>query len=156
MLQFRQSIFKWPILSQMTEFAKEMILLFSTVFLFCQSAKAPPRVPRDGISGVVGTAPQPQPSSSRDVPRGHRALRGVIECASSGCLSFTFLNHNGCSCCNVCVGSKMQKRVQKTANFRWHLIISGLAFSSRHLLPSLFYFIHRHLSLSNRTKGPTF
>lgn len=129
MLQFRQSIFKWPILSQMTEFSKEMILLFSTVFLFCQSAKAPPRVPRDGISGVVGTAPQPQPSSSRDVPRGHRALRGVIECASSGCLSFTFLSHNGCSCCNVCVGSKMQKRVQKNSQF---------SMASDYFRPSLF------------------
>ena len=92
----------------------------------------------------------------RDVPRGHRALRGVIECASSGCLSFTFLSHNGCSCCNVCVwAQRCKKGSKKTANFRWHLIISGL-FSSRHLLPSLFYFIHRHLSLSNRTKGPTF
>ena len=40
------------------------------------------------------------------------------------------------------------------ANFRWHLIISGLAFSPPHLLflsPT-----YPHLSLSNRTKGPTF
>ena len=141
MLQFRQSIFKWPILSQMTEFAKEMILLFSTVFLFCQSAKAPPRVPRDGISGVVGTAPQPQPSSSRDVPRGHRALRGVIECASSGCLSFTFLSHNGCSCCNVCVGSKMQKRVQKNSQFSMasDYFRSRLFFSAPAAVPLLLY-----------------
>ena len=140
MLQFRQSIFKWPILSQMTEFAKEMILLFSTVFLFCQSAKAPPRVPRDGISGVVGTAPQPQPSSSRDVPRGHRALRGVIECASSGCLSFTFLSHNGCSCCNVCVGSKMQKRDQKTSQFSMASdYFRSLFFSAPAAVPLLLY-----------------
>ena len=56
----------------------------------------------------------------------------------------------------MCVwAQRCKKGSKKTANFRWHLIISGL-FSSRHLLPSLFYFIHRHLSLSNRTKGPTF
>ena len=139
MLQFRQSIFKWPILSQMTEFSKEMILLFSTVFLFCQSAKAPPRVPRDGISGVVGTAPEPQPSSSRDVPRGHRALRGVIECASSGCLSFTFLSHNGCSCCNVC-GLKDAKKGPKNSQFSMASdYFRSLFFSAPAAVPLLLY-----------------